>query len=500
MARSEQIFAAIFFEPLHDFSDVLGALTRANQQRVRSLDYDEIVDTHGGHELRSAPEKIPTCLQGVSVAWQNIVAGIFREQFVNGGPGADVAPADLGGNDEYGRSARLARCRLQDSVVHRNVLQLGIDGAKFALVAAFADAFAERFQGRARFRKMLIQIFEKCRSAPEKHPGVPVIVAGAGVNFRDRKRRLFSEAPHCIDRKTFRIERVSHPLDVAETRFRARRGNPEDDHAALTARDFERGTHDDAIALRIRDVMIGGEYGQQCIAARGVANMQSGKGNRGGSVAADGHRQNSLTRGCRQLLSDLGSLLAIGDRPDALGGNQWPQTRDRLLQHGLLADDVEQLLGGARAAARPEACAASTRQDYRVHCQRFAWHASLVLSKNRLSKPGFGDSGLAELRTKARQIRDVRSNRRGALLWLQRKFPERCRNQPALAALVRQRRSLPMNVAGSVENNEQLKTVVPGFRLHRGTEFPALSCKVRTCREQSLMDALTGQMQRRHFD
>ncbi len=106
---------------------------------------------------------------------------------------------------------------------------------------------------------MPVEIFEKGGRAPEKHSGVPVIVAGTGVHFRNGKRRLFGEAPHCINRETFGIERIAHALDIAETRFRARRRNAKDDHTALAAGDVQSGAHDDAVALGIGDVMVGRE-------------------------------------------------------------------------------------------------------------------------------------------------------------------------------------------------------------------------------------------------
>jgi hypothetical protein len=36
----EQILTAIFFQPLHDFSDVLGALAGADQEGIGRFDYD----------------------------------------------------------------------------------------------------------------------------------------------------------------------------------------------------------------------------------------------------------------------------------------------------------------------------------------------------------------------------------------------------------------------------------------------------------------------------
>src|SRR6202022_1300617 len=98
---------------------------------------------------------------------------------------------------------------------------------------------------------MSVEVFKKGGCAPEKHPSVPVIVTRAGVDFRDGKRGLFSEAPHRVNRKSLGIECGAHALNIAETGFGTRRRNAENDHAALAASDFKRSAHDDAIALGI---------------------------------------------------------------------------------------------------------------------------------------------------------------------------------------------------------------------------------------------------------
>ncbi len=144
-----------------------------------------------------------------------------------------------------------------------------------------------------------------------------MIVAGASVNLSDRERRFFGEAPDRVKGKAFRIERVAHALDVAVASFGTSRRNTQDNHAAFAARNLQCGTHDDAIAFGIGDVMISREYGHERVATRGVTHVQSCKGNRGGGIASDRLGQDAATRCGRQLLFDFGGLLGIGDRPNA---------------------------------------------------------------------------------------------------------------------------------------------------------------------------------------
>jgi hypothetical protein len=66
---------------------------------------------------------------------------------------------------------------------------------------------------------------------------------------------------------------------------------------------------------------------------------------------------------------------------------------------------------------------------------------------------------LTQLDVKASEIRDVGSNDRGALLRLQIKLSEGGGDEPALAALIQQLRPLPVDVAASVEDNEEFEAI-----------------------------------------
>ena len=118
--------------------------------------------------------------------------------------------------------------------------------------------------------------------------------------------------------------------------------------------------------MRLLDVVIGGEHRHQRVGVRGMAHVNGRQPNRHRGVQPHRLDQHALARGCRNLLADGGGLFRIRDRPDALGGNQRLQTRDGLLEHGVLANDVQKLFRSARAAARPEASASPSSQDYGV--------------------------------------------------------------------------------------------------------------------------------------
>jgi len=65
-------------------------------------------------------------------------------------------------------------------------------------------------------------------------------------------------------------------------------------------------------------------------------------------------------------MQDGGAQIAIRDDPETAVRSHRREARDRLLDHGLLAVERQQLLGPALATQRPEARAAATGQNHRI--------------------------------------------------------------------------------------------------------------------------------------
>src|SRR6202008_1213126 len=97
------------FESLDNFADVLRAVAGANQQSVRRFYHDKIVYADGSDKFAWHPEEIAFRVQGLAGSRKNIVTGLLCLQFVDGCPGADVAPSDFRGDDEDARLAGGAR-------------------------------------------------------------------------------------------------------------------------------------------------------------------------------------------------------------------------------------------------------------------------------------------------------------------------------------------------------------------------------------------------------
>src|SRR5579883_940813 len=99
--RLQQLRALLLFEELDQPSDVLRAVAWDDEQRIGRIDDDQIRNANGRHELFGAVHEITGGVDGLAGTCKHVLGGRLGEKFVNGGPGADVAPADFRGNDEY---------------------------------------------------------------------------------------------------------------------------------------------------------------------------------------------------------------------------------------------------------------------------------------------------------------------------------------------------------------------------------------------------------------
>src|SRR5271157_5877427 len=107
---SEQLAELPGLEPAHDLADILGAVARAEKQRVGGFDHDEIADADSGDEFPGAPEEIPRRIEREMPAGGNVFAGICGQQLVDSSPGADVAPTHFGRDYEDSPGAASLGC------------------------------------------------------------------------------------------------------------------------------------------------------------------------------------------------------------------------------------------------------------------------------------------------------------------------------------------------------------------------------------------------------
>ena len=105
-----------------------GQISRASGVSTTTRSWTPMAATN----FRRTPDKISCGVEQRSPGRRATLSpGDRRGLFVDGGPGADVAPADVGGNDEDARRACFAGGGFENGVVDGNIFEAGIDGAQF---------------------------------------------------------------------------------------------------------------------------------------------------------------------------------------------------------------------------------------------------------------------------------------------------------------------------------------------------------------------------------
>jgi len=111
--------------------------------------------------------------------------------------------------------------------------------------------------------------------------------------------------------------------------------------------------------------VVGGEDAHDGFGIERVQDV-GGEADGGGGVALGGLGQHLALGDVGQLAEDGVAEMLVGEDPEALGRNDRSDAVDGGLDEGAVADDVEDLLGGALTAARPEAGAATAGEDEAV--------------------------------------------------------------------------------------------------------------------------------------
>ena len=194
----------------------------------------------------------------------------------------------------------------------------------------------------------------------DEHAAVPEIIAGCHELLRDVQGRLLDEL----------CDRVGGPCalaspDVAIAGFRRVRDDPEGHELAVARK--ARGNPGRLLKpVRIANHVIGRRDDE-----RGVRidphGLQCRQRDRRRGITADGLEQNGARMDCHraQLLGDREAMRFVADHDRLARSRDARQAKRRLLQHGALAGERQELLRIHFARQRPEPRARAARQDYR---------------------------------------------------------------------------------------------------------------------------------------
>src|ERR1035437_2015125 len=245
-----------------------------------------------------------------------------------------------------------------------------VDGAVVAerkglLEAGCKGSRTEAGQGRQHgggARQVLAQLVEQNVAAPEKHAGIPKEIAGFEVAFGFGQLGFFVES-------AYRQGGASGGASAGEFNVAVAGFGPAglnaDHHEVAAGGGLQGGPDDGAVRRDLADHVVGGEYAHHRVGVQGVQDLRrQADGGRG--VALHGFGQYLIPRNLGDLLNNDVAKVVVGQHPQALGRDQRRQPVHRGLDQAALADHVEHLLGGALAAARPEARTAPSGEDEAV--------------------------------------------------------------------------------------------------------------------------------------
>ena len=82
----QQFLQPMLLEPFYDAAHILRAIAGTDQERIRSLNHNEIGNSYRGDEFGGAPDEVSGRIESDDTACRNIRAGAAGKQFVDGGP------------------------------------------------------------------------------------------------------------------------------------------------------------------------------------------------------------------------------------------------------------------------------------------------------------------------------------------------------------------------------------------------------------------------------
>ena len=128
----EQTPEFALFKGLHDFRYILGPVSRADEQCVRCFNHYQVVNANCGNKFPRTPKEIALRVESLALSGKDVFPRMFRKQFIDGRPGADITPTNVRGDYEniasfIGSGALGAGCFFEDGVVHGNIVEGGID-------------------------------------------------------------------------------------------------------------------------------------------------------------------------------------------------------------------------------------------------------------------------------------------------------------------------------------------------------------------------------------
>ena len=339
-------------EILEDLFDMLLARTRADQQRIRRINHDIVVQRIYHHDLlASRLDQTVGCVVELREGRHDVAVGILRRELIERTPRPDVVPTEIRTPHEDIGSP------LQNAVVDRDRRAARED-------LLHGRPFVGRGKRRGPFSKEAVDLrevaFERREDAlrrPDEDPGIPQVVA----------RRQVAHGGLQIGFLTERGNRRNLPggcgLDIAVARVGTRRADTDRHQRIARLGKLHAGGDVAAELLLVEDEVVGRRHDHR---RRGIQRFEAeGRiGDARGRIASNGFAQHLLGPELGELLENQLPVGGIRHDQKVLRRDDRRKTLERMADEALpRAEDIEKLLGEVTSAGRPEAAADSAGHD-----------------------------------------------------------------------------------------------------------------------------------------
>ena len=346
---------------VHHLLHPLHLVAMRHQHGIVRLDDHQVVHAQDGQHAAAGPHQAIARAVEIHVAAHDIALLVLGQDFPQGRPGADVAPADGGGHDDG--AVRV----LHHGMVERNAAAAGKGGRlqaeKIQVAAAVRDGLLARCQ-QVRFQRA--QFAQAGGGAEQEHAAVPQVALVGQEGAGRRQVRLFHEA---LDLPPVRRSgQGCAGKDIAIARFGGRR---QDAKRGQRSRRGQRGRLRNRLVKRghVAHLVVGRQDQHECL---GIVRQQILRGRRHGRrrVAPLWFEHDAQRRHARlaQLFRHHEAVLAAADEQRRHGVQrdivQVAHALHGILQQRLPRYQRQQLFRQRLARQGPQAAAGAPRQDH----------------------------------------------------------------------------------------------------------------------------------------
>lgn len=340
-------------EHLEDLFDVLLARARAEQQRIRRIDHDIVVQRIHHDDLlrRGGLDQTAARVVELREGWCDVAVVVLCREFVKRAPRSDVVPTEIRTPHENVGSP------LQHPVVNRNRGTAGVDFLHGLSFVGRGKRCGPLGKEAVELRKVAFERREDTLRRPDKNPGIPQVVARCQVAHGGLQVGFLTKR---CDRRDFT---GGCGLDIAVARIGTRRADADRHQRIARLGKLHAGGDVAAKLLLIEDEVVGRRHDHR---RRRLQRFEAeGRiGDAGGRIASNGFAQHLLGPELGELLENQLPVGGIRHDQKVLRRDDRRKTLERMADEALpRAQDIEKLLGEVTSAGRPEAAADSAGHD-----------------------------------------------------------------------------------------------------------------------------------------